>query len=1016
MYTPLIKQLFLSLLPLFISVITYSQVPCDPDERNFIKNIGSSGDDIATIVKRIGDEGYVVCWAKLVGSSYRAHIAMVDLCGEELWVKEYNTTEFMLPTGLIYEGGELYITTYKESGFKTALVKMDLSGNVIWSKVFGLSATYPRNGIPSADGNILYCGVSNCSPTLGGSDFYISKSTYTGVLLWNKRIGNNNNEFGHNVIEDSDGNILAIGYTRDYFPGISRILLTKLDPIGNEVWTKEYHNGGGESVGAFITQIGSFYYLSGYSNFGTISGNDAYIIKIDLDGNVIWSKFYGTSGFDGGLSLKEKDGLIYLSGIAESLTNGRDAFVASINPLDGAIIEYTSLGTPSDESNLFASDNFSVETDGFYGITSGPTGIEGGKDIIFYRFNSFADNCEPSDVVLSSIDAGMIGVPFTSLTSTAPWAFVSTTVAGSSFTSEDIFICRDLPCDLYGGFTTLIPPCYEDPVVFSDTVYFDSLGIAYHWNFGDGETTITYDSDFAYTYNEAGEFLVELIIEDTITGCTDTISQLIEVTAIPEIYCTDSLTFCLADSIYVNFDIHCLDEGEITFTPEADVYSSTDSTVIFLPGTDGFIYINVTVAGEIVLSDSVFITIDTTCCVSYPIIAHEVGPFCLDSEINFENESFSTSGTPIYTWSFLPDGIPSSYTGEIPPAITFSDPGEKLIILQMEDACGIFYDSVYIEIVPPPTLVLSDSLVICNSSYQLMGATSISPNCEYNWSPPANLSDPEILNPTAWIDEDINYTLTLTDTISGCVVEDSITFILDSVYVGIYAPLNYVCDPDEFLVTSVYYPGTGSLEWNLPDHLLTSGPSGATYYVDEQLTIVAKVTSSTGFCEYTDTLVVSLIPTLAPMQIDTTICEDDHFWYQPLSQWYINGNPITTFNISETGTYYYDEMNVCGEVTHKVSIHEKQCSCNIYVPNTVALDGVNTVFIPISDCLLNDYHLTIYDRWGEILFESYNQIVGWNASYGGVIVQDGVYIWTLTYKDPIEMTDRQLIGHVTVLN
>ena len=62
-----------------------------------------------------------------------------------------------------------------------------------------------------------------------------------------------------------------------------------------------------------------------------------------------------------------------------------------------------------------------------------------------------------------------------------------------------------------------------------------------------------------------------------------------------------------------------------------------------------------------------------------------------------------------------------------------------------------------------------------------------------------------------------------------------------------------------------------------------------------------------------------------------------------------------------------------------------------------------------------DYHLTIYNRWGEILFESYNLATGWNGTYGGEIVPDGVYIWTVETADVATDKRLELNGHVTVI-
>lgn len=74
-----------------------------------------------------------------------------------------------------------------------------------------------------------------------------------------------------------------------------------------------------------------------------------------------------------------------------------------------------------------------------------------------------------------------------------------------------------------------------------------------------------------------------------------------------------------------------------------------------------------------------------------------------------------------------------------------------------------------------------------------------------------------------------------------------------------------------------------------------------------------------------------------------------------------------------------------------------------YVPNTFTPDanGSNDFFLPImtSGFDPNDYKMLIFNRWGEVLFESFNPNIGWDGTYNGKIVPDGVYVWTLEFKD-----------------
>jgi gliding motility-associated-like protein len=90
-----------------------------------------------------------------------------------------------------------------------------------------------------------------------------------------------------------------------------------------------------------------------------------------------------------------------------------------------------------------------------------------------------------------------------------------------------------------------------------------------------------------------------------------------------------------------------------------------------------------------------------------------------------------------------------------------------------------------------------------------------------------------------------------------------------------------------------------------------------------------------------------------------------------------------------------------------------------YVPNafTPDGDGYNSNFKPVMlpGFFPADYTFTIFNRWGELLFVSYNQNIGWDGIYGGQLVDDGVYIWEITYRENGTDRKHKMIGHVTVL-
>jgi gliding motility-associated-like protein len=91
----------------------------------------------------------------------------------------------------------------------------------------------------------------------------------------------------------------------------------------------------------------------------------------------------------------------------------------------------------------------------------------------------------------------------------------------------------------------------------------------------------------------------------------------------------------------------------------------------------------------------------------------------------------------------------------------------------------------------------------------------------------------------------------------------------------------------------------------------------------------------------------------------------------------------------------------------------------LYAPNIFTPDGDEyneTWRVQITGIDIYDFHLTMFNRWGEIVWESFNTEGVWNGHYGGGgMVQDGTYIWVIEAKDVYTDKKYEFRGHVTVL-
>lgn len=93
----------------------------------------------------------------------------------------------------------------------------------------------------------------------------------------------------------------------------------------------------------------------------------------------------------------------------------------------------------------------------------------------------------------------------------------------------------------------------------------------------------------------------------------------------------------------------------------------------------------------------------------------------------------------------------------------------------------------------------------------------------------------------------------------------------------------------------------------------------------------------------------------------------------------------------------------------------------LYIPNSFTPDGDqnNQVFCPVffSGYDPLNYEFTVYNRWGEVIFESHNALVGWDGTYGpdGIAAPSGVYSYRILYKNP-DLDERKILtGHVNLL-
>jgi gliding motility-associated-like protein len=109
--------------------------------------------------------------------------------------------------------------------------------------------------------------------------------------------------------------------------------------------------------------------------------------------------------------------------------------------------------------------------------------------------------------------------------------------------------------------------------------------------------------------------------------------------------------------------------------------------------------------------------------------------------------------------------------------------------------------------------------------------------------------------------------------------------------------------------------------------------------------------------------------------------------------------------------------NECGIYTDSTRIYLSSCDSCITVPNAFSPngDGLNDKFYAIYKCPITNFHITIYNRWGQVVYESRDVKQVWPGTISGQYVEQGVYLYIIDYTPESSGIPNILKGNITVL-
>lgn len=264
--------------------------------------INQSGRDVLTT----SDGGYIITGMTETSIPDDSDIIIMKTnnLGDTLWTKTYGGTQADYPYAILNTNdGNYFIVGFTKSfgagNSDTWLLKINPSGDTLWSKTYGGSGyDEARNIIATIDGNYMIVGRSK---TGSNDDAYLMKINPAGTIIWKKNYGGPQIEIGHSVKECLDGGFVFMGQTWSYGKGMGDIYLIKTNPAGDTTWTKTFGGVGTDDGNDILVNTDSTFTIGAETNSPDPQANgdiDVELLKVDMNGMLIWKKFYGGTNKD----------------------------------------------------------------------------------------------------------------------------------------------------------------------------------------------------------------------------------------------------------------------------------------------------------------------------------------------------------------------------------------------------------------------------------------------------------------------------------------------------------------------------------------------------------------------------------------------------------------------------------------------------------------------------------------------------------------------------------------------
>lgn len=339
-------------------------------------------------------------------------------------------------------------------------------------------------------------------------------------------------------------------------------------------------------------------------------------------------------------------------------------------------------------------------------------------------------------------------------------------------------------------------------------------------------------------------------------------------------------------------------------------------------------------------------------------------------------------------------------TGETTASIIVAPTETTTYSLEVDGGVTDICEEITVYVYEKQLSTLPDSLTKCSNEELLVTAGVIG---DYVWSTGEETEE-------IYLVETGTYFVSITDS-NGCIIEDSVYVFVAEAPIWSLGETIYICTGESVeLIPTGEITGEEEYEWSNTETTPSIIVNEAGLY---------KLTLVDSFCTTVDSVLVNVVyPWELTLDNPFIICAKKvvlNVAQEFSSYLWSTGDTSAQIIADEPGLYGVEVTNVCGMYGGTIEVIF-DCTYAFFVPNSFTANGdpMNPVFKGVG-VGVEQYYLNIYDRWGELVFESNNIDFGWNGNtFIGEPAPMGSYVYQIEVIDVFGELHKY-VGHVNLI-